>query len=259
MEESGRQDTEVAAPPMLVCARCGGGFSMWLWQPRLRCPHCRTLGYPDRAMHNLLPLGWDCPACGAENDVSTNFCVVCGTGLTSRCLRCERPVYTAICPHCGAHQAAMLQYQTAQERRVTWEPIVRARIQEQQSEEQAVLSAVHPSPTGTIAEETVHVKETTRHRPSSMRIAGGLILILTGAYLLIRSFPQIFQNITLPVWVSSTLSQLQMWWNTNAPLLQSLTPDDQRYLAIFTTVVIGLSSIPFWTYLIQRLARRLFP
>jgi hypothetical protein len=38
-----------------------------------------------------------------------------------------------------------------------------------------------------------------------------------------------------------------------------LSPEDTRYLYLFATVVIGLASLPLLFYLIERLARRLFP
>jgi len=102
-----------------VCAALTAGCSAIPIGPCITC--CARLGLPKLWRRQ----------CRIDQ-----LCVTCGTGLTSRCLRCEKPIYTAICPHCGAHQAAMLRYQIAQTRRVIWEPIVRARIQEQQVQEQ---------------------------------------------------------------------------------------------------------------------------
>lgn len=244
---------------------------MWLLQPRLRCPHCRMLGYPDRAMHNLLPLDWDCPNCGAANAVSTNFCVTCGTGLTSRCLRCERPIYTAICPHCGAHQAAMLRYQIAQTRRVIWEPIVRARIQEQQMQEQAAR-AIPITPPGQAAGSTKPARQAPAkpQRPSVFRVIWGFVLIVFGFYLLeqqgVISISQMLlsatSGISLPAWMVVIWNQIQVWWIAFTTILDQLTAistEDPRYVYLFATVVIGMASLPLLFYLFDRLTRRIFP
>jgi len=263
-----QQPTETEAPPVLICAHCGGGFGMWLWQPRLRCPHCRMLGYPDRAMHNLLPLGWECPACGAENAVATNFCVSCGTGLTSRCLRCESPVYTAICLNCGAHQATLLRYQTAHAQRITWEPIIRARIQEQQLEEQEAQASPPETPKQTA--KSAGQAPSRRRRPSLFRLIGGLAFIVLGFYLLkqqgIDLFSPLLQSaaagITLPSWMIGIGSQIQAWWAAFTPTLNqiaNLSKDDPRYVYLFATVVFGIPILFLLFYLIDRLARRIFP
>lgn len=245
---------------------------MWLWQPRLRCPHCRMLGYPDRAMHNLLPLGWDCPSCGAPNAASTNFCVTCGTGLTSRCLRCESPIYTAVCPHCGAHQAAMLRYQIAQTRRVIWEPIVRARIQEQQVQEQAAqaIPVLPPEPETDSTPPARQVPSRPRRRSGS-RAIGGIMLIALGFYMLeqqgVISFSQLFQSIasgiTLPAWMVSLWSQAQAAVTSTLNQLAALSTEDPRYFVMFATVVFGLAfSVLFYLlfkYIFDRITRRLFP
>lgn len=258
----------VEIPPVLICARCGGGFSMWLWQPRLRCPHCRMLGYPDRAMHNLLPLGWDCPTCGAANAASTNFCVTCGTGLTSRCLRCEKPIYTAICPHCGAHQASMLRYQIAQTRRVLWEPIVRARIQEQQVQEQIAQTApaLPPEPE-IVSSQPARKIRPKHHRPSTPRVIGGIALIAFGLYMLeqqgVVSFSQLFQGaaagITLPAWAINLWNQLQAAVTSMLDWLATAPTGERRYLIMFTTFAGGIVSLVFLANLFGRLLRRIFP
>lgn len=259
----------IETPPMLICARCGGGFSMWQWQPRLRCPHCRMLGYPDRAMHNLLPLGWDCPNCGADNPASINFCVTCGTGLTSRCLRCESPIYTAICPHCGAHQAAMLRYQIAQTRRVIWEPIVRARIQEQQVQEQAAQSApaLTPEQESASSKAPRPARRTPCRQPVSRTISG-IALIVFGFYMLeqhgVISFSQLFQSaasdIRLPVWVAGLWNQAQAAVSSTLDRVATLSTKDPRYFYLFATFIIGMVSLSFLVYLFDRfIIRRIFP
>jgi len=222
------------------------------------------LGYPDRAMHNLLPLGWECPACGAENAVTTNFCVSCGTGLTSRCLRCESPVYTAICLDCGANQATLLRYQTAHAQRVTWDPIVRARIQEQQLEEQAAQSSPLEIPKQT-AKPTGQTRS-KRRRPSLFRLMGGLAFIVLGFHLLeqqgINLFSQLLHSISLPSWMIGIGNQIQAWWAAFTPTLEqiaNLSKDDPRYVYLFATVVFGIPILFLLFYLIDRLARRIFP
>jgi hypothetical protein len=89
----------------------------------MRCPACGGLGYPDRAKQNLITLSWTCASCGTANDGQYNFCLECGAGLASRCLRCEAPVYSAICLKCGTHQARAERFEAEQRyRRDSTEP-----------------------------------------------------------------------------------------------------------------------------------------
>src|SRR5574342_443592 len=75
----------------LTCRGCGSSFEAAIWQPVLRCPECKMEGSPDRALRNLLPTGWDCLSCGHANSGRVNFCLSCGSGLSTRCARCEAP------------------------------------------------------------------------------------------------------------------------------------------------------------------------
>jgi hypothetical protein len=98
-----------AASAEVHCMACDHTFAASLWQPRMCCPHCEVVGYPDQAGYNLIPLTWLCPQCEHENKGMTNFCLNCGEGQTTRCLRCEAPVYTTACTHCGTIQEPLLR------------------------------------------------------------------------------------------------------------------------------------------------------
>ncbi len=106
--------------PQIKCTNCQHLFSEERWQPRLRCPNCDVLGYPDRAGLNLLPLQWECPSCQAENRGTTNFCRNCSTGLATRCVSCEAPIYSVACTHCGTHQAQALTISRVEADRQPW-------------------------------------------------------------------------------------------------------------------------------------------
>jgi hypothetical protein len=92
-------------------------------------------------------VGWDCLNCGTRNSGTTNFCLECGTGLASRCLKCEFPVYTSICHRCGSHQEALLRLRSIEADRAEWVPIQRSyldaerRIMEQQQAKAAAREA----------------------------------------------------------------------------------------------------------------------
>src|SRR5687768_11308788 len=58
----------------LHCVACGSHFEASTQQPRVRCPDCDTVGYPDRAGRNLVSTDWDCLDCGTRNPEITNFC-----------------------------------------------------------------------------------------------------------------------------------------------------------------------------------------
>lgn len=98
----------------LTCMACGHIIDAVKRFPLMRCSACGALGYPDRADRHLTTLSWTCSSCGASNNGLHNFCLECGAGLTSRCLRCEAPVYSAICLNCGAHQARTWRFETEQ-------------------------------------------------------------------------------------------------------------------------------------------------
>jgi len=104
MMNSEALDGEVAKTA-LTCTGCGGRLEAAPARPLVRCAVCGALGYPDRAGQYLTALAWTCTACGGWNDGAHNFCLGCGAGLASRCVRCGAPVYSAFCTACGAHQA----------------------------------------------------------------------------------------------------------------------------------------------------------
>jgi predicted RNA-binding Zn-ribbon protein involved in translation (DUF1610 family) len=116
----------------LFCIACGSQFEVSSQQPRVRCPVCGTVGYTDRAGRNLVSTDWDCLDCGTRNPETTNFCFECGHGLTTRCLRCEFPVYTSICHRCGSPQDKLLRMQAIQQDRAEWIPIQRSVLDEEQ-------------------------------------------------------------------------------------------------------------------------------
>jgi len=159
----------------LTCRSCGGQLEMPFWQPQARCPHCQTLGYPDRARLNLLPLGWDCPSCGASNDGLHNFCTTCGAGLASRCQRCESPVYGATCLQCGEHQARPRLLRKGQSERIEWLPIQRERIEKQRArlrEAEAEVQAEAPALTPPASPKLPRQAEARRSRQSRRRGSG---------------------------------------------------------------------------------------
>ena len=169
----------------------------------------------------------------------------------------------------------MLRYQMAQTRRVVWEPIVRARIQEQQVKEQAAQAAPASSSASRDGQEKIASKSVGRAQPkprqrSMFRVVGGLLFIVLGFYLLeeqgILSFSQIFtsiaSSITLPAWMLGIWSQVQTWWAALMPTLNQLAAlptDDPRYAAIFATVLFGILFLLMLFPLIDRLTRWLFP
>jgi hypothetical protein len=101
----------------LACTACGASFDAARLMPLMRCPECGALGYPDRAGQYLTTLSWTCVACGTVNEGWHNFCLGCGAGLASRCLRCDAPVYGVFCSNCGAHQARAWRFEAEQRSR----------------------------------------------------------------------------------------------------------------------------------------------
>ena len=77
-------DEWVESGRTLLCLACADPFEAPINRPRLRCPSCSAIGYPDKAGRNLVSVGWECLQCGAWNTGRTNFCMQCSAGLTSR-------------------------------------------------------------------------------------------------------------------------------------------------------------------------------
>lgn len=272
-------DASANSPSAITCAQCGKPFDVDVQLPRMRCPHCRALGYPDRAGVNLLSLNWDCPACGETNDGLTNFCLFCGTGLTSRCLSCESPVYSAVCSRCGAHQARLLRYQMVEKKRAIWVPITQAHIQKQIAQRQQVEAGYHPDDLVTewrdIGYETEQRRQSrqSKHRTKRQtlgRTRWGLLWIIAGLALLLRdtlgsAFRWLQGTIEYgePItWLQDGRTWLQDWWTAFIPSLsrlQTLSPSDPEYAYLFATAIFGIALLPIFIYLIRRLAQHLFP
>ncbi len=276
----------------LVCLACGGVFHAARWQPRLRCPHCATLGYPDRAGRHLLSLAWECPTCGATNEGLFNFCLQCGAGLPSRCLRCERPVYSAVCLHCGAHQARLLHLRRLEERRLEWVPILREHVEQARIREEWEANRRHDPLYGVREWRAVDgqmrkaaAQRQQRHAAGRSRWAavwGWVVLIVGVAWLLganhrevaalARSLPASLDPaiwfVGLQSWyhtevgplVGAVWAFLQGWWAALS-LTFSHPPavDEPEYAYLFASFLFGLALLPVLLYLLGRLVRRLFP
>ncbi len=279
-------------PGLLTCVHCGGTFEMPAWQPRLRCPHCWTLGYPDRAGRNLLPLEWECAACGATNDGSTNFCMACGAGLASRCLRCEGPVYSSVCDHCGAHQPRLMRLKHIEAEREEWTPILRENIEQQQAREELEAHRRY-DPTYGVREwrridrqmkAAAHERSeryAVRRRSfwgSKRNLLGWLWVLIGLAWLVGANMDRIGPYVagllpagSLQGWLAvltGHLSELagitavlaNAWW---ARLVQwGRQPDiaaTPGYAYMFGTIVFGLALLPVLLYVLNRIVHRLFP
>jgi Double zinc ribbon len=257
----------------LSCGSCGGLVSLSFWQPQARCPHCGVLGAPDRALRNLLPLGWECPDCGADNEGRSNFCMACGSGLASRCLRCEAPVYGAVCLQCGQHQAQSLRLQIEQAHRVDWLPIQRERIQKQIAYLRPLADQPEPLPEPIVSPVTPPVNPRTSRRTTRRtgrnnplrRLGWGWMPLAWGAFMLMQRFRA---GLDLsPVQSAGTSlttgwAWVQGWWAAFIPSLvriPALTPDNPEYAYLFAVVLIGLVALPFGLYLIDRVVKRLLP
>jgi Double zinc ribbon len=263
-------------PLSLNCASCGGQVELPFWEPQARCPHCNTLGYPDRALRNLLPLGWDCPTCGAANDGRTNFCLSCGAGLASRCQRCEAPVYGSICLQCGEHQARPRQLQKSQSERIEWLPVQRERIEKQVAHlrrleaaeavaAEPVLPARSPHPQ-TKAERKAERKAAKRARRGGRGFDWRWMLLAAGAFMIMRdfrngAFSQFMVQDAAPT-LSTTWASIQGLLSGVAPAMgriTTLSPEQPEYAYLFAVVLGGLVALPFGLYLIDRVIKRFFP
>ena len=259
-------------PESLICTRCGEAFSAPVLHPLLCCPHCGLIGYADRAGMYLLSIGWDCPACGEANNGLTNFCVSCGTGLPSRCLGCEAPVYKATCDRCGTHQALAQRFQVVEAERATWVPIVQAHIRERRAQEKAaadpyqrrVLEGIEWRP----IEQTPAPKPAPARPPHPSRRRArwwGWLWIVTGVFFLLQKFyPNLvsaYQQGTFP-WVENAVAWVEQHANfLTGPLsgLSTLTASDPRYGYLFASLIVGLALLPVLFFLINRLVNWLFP
>jgi hypothetical protein len=257
----------------LTCSRCGEAFGAPVLQPWLCCPHCGLIGYADRAGMYLLSISWDCPACGAVNNGLTNFCTNCGTGLPSRCLGCEAPVYRATCDRCGTHQAHAQRLQAVEAERATWVPIVQAHIRERRAQEKAATDPYHRRLMEQIEwrpieqpSEPPSASAQSSSPPRRRARWWGWIWIVTGAFFLLQKFyPNLevaYRQAALPPWVENTVAWVERQVNfiLGPPGgLSALTADDPRYVYLFASLIIGLALLPVLFFLINRLVNRLFP
>jgi hypothetical protein len=257
----------------LTCSRCGEAFGAPVLHPWLCCPHCGLIGYPDRAEMYLLSISWDCPACGEVNNGLANFCTNCGTGLPSRCLVCEAPVYKATCDRCGTHQAHARRFQIVEAERATWVPIVQAHIRERRAQEKATTDPYHRRVLEQVEWRPIEQPSgppgtPTPSSPPARRRASwwGWVWIVTGAFFLLQKvYPNLeaaYQQGRLPWWVENTLAWMESRIHTILePLggLSALTADDPRYVYLFASLIIGLALLPVLFFLINRLVNRLFP
>jgi predicted RNA-binding Zn-ribbon protein involved in translation (DUF1610 family) len=274
-------------PSGMTCASCGGRIDVNTWQPRIRCPHCDTLGYPDRSGRNLLPRTWTCHNCGAQNDGSLNFCLTCGSGLASRCPRCEQPVYSAVCNACGAHLSHLLRLESVEARREEWVPILRERVRQEKAREELEANR-HYNPTYGVTEWRAidrQMREAAQQRQQKFAdqragkrarrrrfwgivgVLGGLIWLIAANYEYLSPFVNDW-IVSLRAWYVSAiqpslevaLAWLTVWWGAFAASLgQPFGPEDEGYSYVFATIIFGIALLPVLIFLLGRLVRRLFP
>ncbi|NDJ52324.1 MAG: zinc ribbon domain-containing protein, partial [Chloroflexi bacterium] len=222
---------------------------------RMRCPHCDTLGFPDDTLRNLLPLGWTCQTCGEPNEGLTTFCTACGTGLPSRCLRCESAVATTVCLSCGTHQERYMRFQQAHERRQIWTPLLpEAQTAKQIADQPAAL-----------ADNSQQTALPALVAPNRFAIAAGFVALTIGILALIGVLePSILAG------AASELSRIGTWVGTELlPGLSAvfnglvsntgdLTQNDPEYALLFVVVVFGAALLPLLLFVLRQLLGRLF-
>lgn len=255
----------------VTCAGCGASFPPAAF-PLMRCPNCGARGMADHAGRNFLPASWECARCHAENSGATNFCLTCGAGLASQCRRCERPVYTAVCSACGAHQAHLLVMEKLADDHADWQKEITQRIREQK-EVQARREADAARKAQQASVPDYRGSSSRRYRRRSgwrwMRWPGGMVWVGLGLWLISRSrdfFTQAQAQPSTPAVMPQLPTEmgswLSNWWAGFVPSLGQvggLTPQDPEYLYLFASALIGLVSLPALVYLVSRVARRLFP
>lgn len=231
-------------------------------EPLLRCPHCRAIGFPDRAGLYLIDLAWDCEACGEHNDGQHNFCVYCGTGLTSRCLRCEQPVTGALCIHCGTHQARAGAQRAVNQRRAEWVPILRRQASAPVAEAMPVVDwqpvlraqagddAIAPQPLpGTLqAAAPAPLAQRQQRRRAYRRLAA-----LAGSGGLLALSLQLTQGAYAAPWVAATKASI----STIRDEVLSISSTDPRYSMLLAGLVLAISFTPLILFLLASLIRAL--
>jgi predicted RNA-binding Zn-ribbon protein involved in translation (DUF1610 family) len=266
-----------------VCSGCGEALTLPGRQVRLACPQCGMSGALDASGRNLLPTGWHCPSCSAENPEHVNFCLACGAGLASRCRACEMPVYGAICLHCGAHQARLTHFASLQSGRVAWEPVLRTRAQSDPypvSESIQSPPAAEPSPDPQAVDQAASQPDPAPRRGRRGRRGwrwGGWWMIVVAYFMLQRvinpalaQLGNLAKNLSLPglqasgtttpaIDVPALLAGIWQW--LNAPSLSGLTVpsrSDPLYIYLFSATLVGMAALPLLLYLLERIIRRVF-
>lgn len=250
----------------MICGRCGGSLAHVPTLPLMRCPHCGEIGAPDRAERHLIPWGWTCEACDEPNPGLRNFCQHCGHGLTSICVRCERPVTTAVCHNCGTHQARAIQFTRRDQRRAEWVPVLRAHAREvtiDQRPVQAWAAVETPPP----PPDTAALSHPPRRDLSSwlrraivimpvIVLGAALAFVPALSTLALETLAAAGQTIQLAGQQAGTLSALLVEFLS---AVRAIQPGDPRYSLVMAGIVLFISLLPLTLYLIvtfvQSLAR----
>lgn len=100
--------------PPAHCPRCGSADLVALVTAEAE-PHafrCAACGTSSRMTRRgvLLPLGWQCDACGHDNERGNHFCTTCGTALTKQCPNCGAMMLhaDAFCTQCGKSRGQLV-------------------------------------------------------------------------------------------------------------------------------------------------------
>ncbi len=274
---------DVPSPASLICVECGARVAADPAVPRLACPTCGAIGYPDRAGRNLIAIRWDCPSCGLRNDGLTNFCLGCGAGLTSKCLRCEMPVYSSTCRHCGSHQDRLLRLQTLEADRAAWIPIQQRIVHPENGAAQHPADAVEPlaadslalSPALPAARQPGRRGRSTSPRTRTgrtrqRRSAGWAVIWLVGGSLLLawKMQPDLIGAAaaslrTVSANVPAATAGLQLWWTQlwDSIIVEPGVVDTSasQYSLVFAAVLFAVAALPAVLYALVRLVRRLIP
>lgn len=244
------------------------------------------LGYPDRAGRNLLPLDWECRSCGSINDARYNFCLTCGSGLATRCLRCEHPVHTAVCDHCGAAQSRVAHLEATENQRQTWVPELRQRIQQERLRAELAAHQIHDPSYGVAEWRAIDARwqQAAQDRQARHAVARtarrrwwngfwGWAGVLAGMVALLLLNRDLIASAVEPAsgqiqaWLAATAipflqnvdASLGSWWESfSASLGSGLDKNDPWYAYLFATGVFGLAILPALIYLWGRLIKRLF-
>lgn len=108
MEETRRT---VQAPP-LVCPHCGGHALApdAARRGEYLCAQCGTRSRLLTRRHVLLQLGWECAACGHDNERGNRYCTQCGTALAKQCPNCGATMRAGdqFCNACGKSRGQVI-------------------------------------------------------------------------------------------------------------------------------------------------------